>query len=224
MTYPVSGFDDGTHISTTVKWYDPAKGYGFLVPDDGSPDIYCRAPALAAVGLETLLAGAAVACETAQGLRGPEVSRIVAVDFSATTPRQASFANARGNGRMPAGPGRAESGPGASGRTIRAMVKWFHPVKGYGFPTTSARTAPMRRSCASSRQRSRPSRRWGATVRGGPPAAFASDRGGALHFGSTHRNIRCEGADGAVGAPRSSSLRARRLPGCGTVRRGRLRS
>ena len=48
MTYPVSGFDDGTHISTTVKWYDPAKGYGFLVPDDGSSDIYCRAPALAA--------------------------------------------------------------------------------------------------------------------------------------------------------------------------------
>ena len=133
MTYPVSGFDDGTHISTTVKWYDPAKGYGFLVPDDGSPDIYCRAPALAAVGLETLLAGAAVACETAQGLRGPEVSRIVAVDFSASAPRQASFANARGNGRMAAGPGRAEAGPGASGRTIRAMVKWFHPVKGYGF-------------------------------------------------------------------------------------------
>ena len=133
MTYPVSGFDDSAHISTTVKWYDPAKGYGFLVPDDGSPDIYCRAPALAAVGLETLLAGAAVACETAQGLRGPEVSRIVAVDFSASAPRQASFANAGGNGRMAAGVGKVESGPAASGRTIRAMVKWFHPVKGYGF-------------------------------------------------------------------------------------------
>ena len=133
MTYPVSGFDDGTHISTTVKWYDPAKGYGFLVPDDGSPDIYCRAPALAAVGLETLLAGAAVACETAQGLRGPEVSRIISVDFSATAPRQASFANAAGNGRMAASPGTVEANPAASGRTIRAIVKWFHPVKGYGF-------------------------------------------------------------------------------------------
>ena len=133
MTYPVSGFDDSTHISTTVKWYDPAKGYGFLVPDDGSPDIYCRAPVLAAVGLETLLAGAAVACETSEGLRGPEVSRIVSVDFSATAPRQTSFANVRGNGRMAAGAGRVESGPGVSSRTIRAIVKWFHPVKGYGF-------------------------------------------------------------------------------------------
>ena len=133
MTYPVSGFDDRTHISTAVKWYDPAKGYGFLVPDDGSPDIYCRAPALAAVGLETLLASAAVACETAQGLRGPEVSRIISVDFSATAPRQASFANAQGNGRMAASPGTDEASSAASGRTVRAIVKWFHPVKGYGF-------------------------------------------------------------------------------------------
>ena len=133
MTYPVSGFEDGTHISTTVKWYDPAKGYGFLVPDDGSPDIHCRAPALAAVGLETLLAGAAVACETAPGPRGLEVSRIISVDFSASAPRQASFANARGNGRMAAGAGRVEPGPAASGSAIRATVKWFHPVKGYGF-------------------------------------------------------------------------------------------
>ena len=133
MTYPVSGFDDGTHISTTVKWYDPAKGYGFLVPDDGSPDIHCRAPALAAVGLETLLAGAAVACETAPGLRGPEISRILSIDLSVSAPRPASFANARGNGRMAAGAGRVQPGPAASGRTIRAMVKWFNPVKGYGF-------------------------------------------------------------------------------------------
>ena len=133
MTYPVSGFDDSTHISTTVKWYDPAKDYGFLVPDDGSPDIYCRAPALAAVGLETLLAGAVVACETAQGLRGPEVSRIISVDISTTAPRQASFANAQGNGRMAASAGKVEASPAAFGRTIRAIVKWFHPVKGYGF-------------------------------------------------------------------------------------------
>ena len=112
MTYPVSGFDDSTHISTTVKWYDPAKGYGFLVPDDGSPDIYCRAPALAAVGLETLLSrGGRRLRDGMPGLRGFEVSRIISVDFSATTPRQAPFANVRGNGRMAAGAGRAEAWP-----------------------------------------------------------------------------------------------------------------
>ena len=58
MTYRVSVTNGSTHISTAVKWYDPARNYGLLVPDDGSPDIYRRAPALAPVGLETLLARA----------------------------------------------------------------------------------------------------------------------------------------------------------------------
>ncbi len=60
MTYPISNPGAGARISATVKWYNPAKAYGFLVPADGSPDIYCRDSALAAVGLDTLLAGATV--------------------------------------------------------------------------------------------------------------------------------------------------------------------
>ncbi len=42
MTYPFSHPDTGARISATVKWFNPAKAYGFLVPEDGSPDIYCR--------------------------------------------------------------------------------------------------------------------------------------------------------------------------------------
>ena len=76
MTYPFSRPDAGVRLSATVKWYDPTNGYGFLVPGDGSPDIYCGKAALAAVGLDTLFTGATVACETAPGRRGPEVSRI----------------------------------------------------------------------------------------------------------------------------------------------------
>ena len=45
--------DAGGRISATVKWNYPAKAYGFLVPQDGSPDINCRNFALAAVGLDT---------------------------------------------------------------------------------------------------------------------------------------------------------------------------
>ena len=135
MTYPFSNRGAGARISATVKWYNPAKAYGFLVPEDGSPDIYCRDSALAAVGLDTLLAGATVDCETVQGQRGPEVSRILAVDFSTASPRTESFARAPGNGRIAPEPeisraGAAEAGPG---RRIRALVKWFMPMKGYGF-------------------------------------------------------------------------------------------
>ena len=132
MTRPFSNADASARMSATVKWYDPAKACGFLAPDDGTPDIYCRAAALAAVGLDTLLAGATVECETVQGERGPEVSRILAVDFSTASPRTASFGRAPGTGRTADGPGigGAEAG---SGRRIAALVKWFARTKGYGF-------------------------------------------------------------------------------------------
>ena len=135
MTRPSSNPGAGARVSATVKWYNPAKAYGFLVPEDGSPDIYCRAAALAAVGLDTLLAGATVDCETVQGRRGPEVSRILAVDFSAATPQAAPSAPVAGGGRMAAGAGIDRDGPAeaGSGRRITALVKWFMPTKGYGF-------------------------------------------------------------------------------------------
>ena len=132
MTDQCSNADAGARVSATVKWYDPAKACGFLAPDDGSADIYCRASALAAVGLDTLLAGATVDCDTVHGERGPEVSRILAVDFSAASPRTASFGRAPGAGRAAdgSGIGGGEAGPG---RRISALVKWFTPSKGYGF-------------------------------------------------------------------------------------------
>ena len=135
MTYPYSNPGAGARISATVKWYNPAKAYGFLVSEDGSPDIYCRDTVLAAVGLDTLLSGATVDCETVQGRRGAEVSRILAVDFSTALPLAASFAPVAGDGRMAAGPGIGQSGPAESGpgRRITALVKWFMPTKGYGF-------------------------------------------------------------------------------------------
>ena len=133
MTTPLSGPAAGLSISATVKWYDPGKGYGFLVPDDGSPDLFCRAQVLTAVGLDMLLPGAAVVCQTAPGLRGPEVSRILSIDFSTAPPRLASPARTPVNGPAAAGPGVGPAGSAASGSPVRAFVKWFQPDKGYGF-------------------------------------------------------------------------------------------
>ena len=133
MNYPFSRPNTGAGIYATVKWYDPSKGYGFLVPRDGSPDNYCRESALAAVGLETLLAGATVACETVQGVRGPEVSPILGVDFSTASPRTASHARHPGNGSIAVAPGAGQAGPAASSREVRVVVKWLHVDKGHGF-------------------------------------------------------------------------------------------
>ena len=129
MTNPASASGAGRRISTTVKWYDQAKGYGFLVPNDGSSDIYCRESALAAVGLATLLAGATIGCETVTAARGPEVSRILSIDFSTAEPRSISPIRPTGNGQIGAG----REAPAVPGRQVRAIVKWFHADKGYGF-------------------------------------------------------------------------------------------
>ena len=131
MSDRISAPRGATRISATVRRYDSAKGYGILEPLDGSPGILCREPALGAVGLETLLAGATVDCETEQGLRGTEVSRILAVDFSTASLRPQPAGEVRDARSRPAAPAAsAVSGPG---RQVRASVKWFLPTKGYGF-------------------------------------------------------------------------------------------
>ena len=116
----------GGRISAPVKLYDPVKGYGFLAPGGGLPDIFCHVSVLKMVGLEILMEGATVTCETVRGERGPQVARIVAVDFSTATA-------ARGEVRM-----HREAVPEAepaSGPTVRALVNWYVPTKGYGFLT-----------------------------------------------------------------------------------------
>ena len=139
MTDPIS--EPGARISATVKWYDAAKRHGVLDPGDGSAEVFCSGAALHAVGMEVLLAGAAVTCETAQGRFGPEVSRILAVDFSEAAPREAPFARAPGNGAMAErGAPRAAAAPD---RTVRGIVKWFMPSKGYGFIEPEDGTADL---------------------------------------------------------------------------------
>ena len=71
MTSPTSGAVP--RISATVKWYDRAKGLGFLVRDNGSFDTCFWEPVLTAIGLATFLPGAPVACETASAAPGPAV-------------------------------------------------------------------------------------------------------------------------------------------------------
>ena len=41
----------------TVKWFNPAKGFGFIKPEDGSPDVFVHASAVERAGMGTLNEG-----------------------------------------------------------------------------------------------------------------------------------------------------------------------
>ena len=47
----------------TVKWFNPTKGYGFIVPDDGGQDVYVNISAVEQAGMETLNEGQKISYE-----------------------------------------------------------------------------------------------------------------------------------------------------------------
>jgi CspA family cold shock protein len=54
----------------TVKWFNPTKGYGFIQPDEGGPDVFVHMSAVERAGLSTLKEGAKVSYEPVAGRSG----------------------------------------------------------------------------------------------------------------------------------------------------------
>jgi cold shock protein len=62
----------------TVKWFNDAKGYGFITPDDGSEDLFAHFSAIQMQGFKTLKEGQKVSFEVTQGPKGKQASNIQA--------------------------------------------------------------------------------------------------------------------------------------------------
>ena len=85
---------DVIEVAGTIKWFDVAKGYGFIIPDNGMADILLHATVLRREGLQIVYEGARVVVEATQGRRGWQVFRLKSVDSSTALPR------CRRHGRM----------------------------------------------------------------------------------------------------------------------------
>ena len=110
-------------VSGRIKWFDVGKGYGFIVPDDGGPDVLLHVTCLRNDGFQTALEGARIICEAQRQDRGLQAFRILSMDEST-----ASLA-ARQQ------PSRTHAAVKPTSGLERAIVKWFNRTKGFGFLT-----------------------------------------------------------------------------------------
>lgn len=120
-----------TGVSALVKWYNPTKGFGFVQPEDGSPDAFLHASLVAQSGHDDLPEGTALVCDIAEGPRGPQVAAIQSVEppsepVMRNRPPRRSFGF--GGGGFGAGPGGA-----GDGEVVEGVVKFFNNEKGFGF-------------------------------------------------------------------------------------------
>lgn len=116
--------DDSTLvIHGHVKWFDPARGYGFVVAEAGGPDILLHANVLRNFGQSSVADGAGIVLEaqmTSRGIQAIAVTEIVPP------------ASANGPVALPDLAGLSE-GDLAASPLLPARVKWFDKGKGFGF-------------------------------------------------------------------------------------------
>ena len=109
-------------VSGVIKWFDVAKGYGFIIPNNGMTDVLLHVTCLARDGYKTAYEGAQVTCEVMGGPKGLQASRIISMDQStAIHPSQM--------------PPRTRVSVVPTSGFERAQVKWFNRLRGFGFLT-----------------------------------------------------------------------------------------
>ena len=63
----------------TVKWFNDAKGYGFITPEDGGKDLFVHHSNIAGEGFKSLAENDKVEFESREGEKGPEATNVTVV-------------------------------------------------------------------------------------------------------------------------------------------------
>ena len=136
----VDTHDEAVRISGRVKWFDPGKGYGFIIPDDPGKtdlkDVLLHVTSLRHLGHENALEGSVIICDAVRRPKGWQVSAVVELDETAAPAPERTRADERLRigARSPGQDSRpARLDALAAGALERATVKWFNRTKGYGF-------------------------------------------------------------------------------------------
>lgn len=117
---------DETIVCGTVKWFDPVRGYGFMVADGG--DVLLHFTVLREAGRRSLPEGATLTCSVIARDRGRQARRIIDVDLSTAIGPDPETAATRAADRVD-----PQVMLAAAGEFEAVTVKWFNRLKGYGF-------------------------------------------------------------------------------------------
>ena len=115
-------------VQGRVKWFDPGKGFGFIVADDAGGDILLHANVLRNFGQSSIADGASITVTVQQTARGVQAVEVLAI----APPPGVQL-------------GLGEEEPGGLGEDVAALpleparVKWFDKDKGFGFANVFGR-------------------------------------------------------------------------------------
>ncbi|MBP1179502.1 cold-shock protein [Methylobacterium sp. PvR107] len=114
---------DLVEVAGRIKWFDVSKGFGFIVPDDGSPDVLLHVTCLRRDGFQAASEGARIVVEAVERPRGWQAFRVISLDQ----------ATALHPSEMPMPRTHVSVTPTSGLET--AVVKWFNRLRGFGFLT-----------------------------------------------------------------------------------------
>ena len=118
-------------VAGRIKWFDVAKGFGFIVPDDDLPDVLLHVTCLRKDGFQAAHEGARIVVEAAKRPRGLQAVKVVSLDEStALHPSELPMARTH------------EVVVPTSGLEP-AVVKWFNRLRGFGFLTQGEGSADI---------------------------------------------------------------------------------
>ena len=114
---------DVVRVEGRIKWFDVAKGFGFIVPDDGMPDVLLHVTCLRRDGFQAAHEGARIVVEAVRRQRGLQALKVVSIDDStAIHPSELPMA-------------RTHTVVTPTSGLEAATVKWFNRLRGFGFLT-----------------------------------------------------------------------------------------